>query len=42
MAGYTKNGVIGQPSLGTSAKGRALLDSLSRSAAAHLSILAGG
>ncbi|MFD7827026.1 creatininase family protein [Kitasatospora sp. NPDC059803] len=42
MAGYTKNGIIGQPSLGTAAKGRALLDSLSRSAAAHLSILAGG
>ncbi|MFD4396043.1 creatininase family protein [Kitasatospora sp. NPDC058478] len=42
MAGYTKNGIVGQPSLGTAAKGRALLDSLSRSAAAHLSILAGG
>ncbi|MEV8325084.1 creatininase family protein [Kitasatospora sp. NPDC056731] len=42
MAGYTKNGIIGQPSLGTAAKGRALLDSLSRSAAAHLSILTGG
>ncbi|WP_371516785.1 creatininase family protein [Kitasatospora sp. NBC_01300] len=42
MAGYTKNGIIGQPSLGTAAKGRALLDSLSQSAAAHLSILAGG
>ncbi|MFD0398377.1 creatininase family protein [Kitasatospora sp. NPDC059811] len=42
MTGYTKNGIIGQPSLGTAAKGRALLDSLSRSAAAHLSILAGG
>ncbi|MEV7925552.1 creatininase family protein [Kitasatospora sp. NPDC088779] len=42
MAGYTKNGIIGQPSLGTAAKGRALLDSLSQSAAAHLSILVGG
>ncbi|MGW2372055.1 creatininase family protein [Kitasatospora sp. NPDC001683] len=41
MAGYTKNGIIGQPSLGTAAKGQALLDSLSESAAAHLSIIAG-
>ncbi|MFD8755644.1 creatininase family protein [Kitasatospora sp. NPDC059577] len=42
MAGYTKNGIIGQPSLGTAAKGKALLDSLSQSAAAHLSLVAGG
>ncbi|MFF7988445.1 creatininase family protein [Kitasatospora xanthocidica] len=41
MAGYTKNGIIGQPSLGTAAKGKTLLDSLSRSAAAHLSLIAG-
>ncbi|MFE4973093.1 creatininase family protein [Kitasatospora sp. NPDC056651] len=41
MAGYTKNGIIGRPSLGTAAKGQAILDSLSRSAAAHLSIIAG-
>ncbi|GAB7183434.1 creatinine amidohydrolase/Fe(II)-dependent FAPy formamide hydrolase [Kitasatospora sp. Ki12] len=42
MASYTKNGIIGQPSLGTAAKGKALLDSLSQSAAAHLSLIAGG
>ncbi|MFF2039068.1 creatininase family protein [Kitasatospora sp. NPDC058170] len=42
MAGYTKNGIIGQPSLGTAAKGKALLDSLSQSAAAHLSLITGG
>ncbi|MEU8925483.1 creatininase family protein [Kitasatospora sp. NPDC048545] len=42
MAGYTKNGIIGHPSLGTAAKGKALLDSLSQSAAAHLSLIAGG
>ncbi|GAB7183432.1 hypothetical protein ATKI12_3263 [Kitasatospora sp. Ki12] len=42
MADYTKNGIIGQPSLGTAAKGKALLDSLSQSAAAHLSLIAGG
>ncbi|KJK57715.1 creatininase family protein [Saccharothrix sp. ST-888] len=39
MAGYTGNGIIGQPSLGTPAKGKAILDSLSRSAAAHLTVL---
>ncbi|WP_405363780.1 creatininase family protein [Kitasatospora sp. NBC_00085] len=39
MAGYTENGIIGSPSLGTASKGQALLDSLSKSAAAHLSIL---
>ncbi|GAA0662474.1 creatininase family protein [Kitasatospora atroaurantiaca] len=39
MAGYTENGIIGKPSLGTAAKGKAVLDSLSRSAAAHLSVL---
>ncbi|MFF4221935.1 creatininase family protein [Streptomyces abikoensis] len=36
MAGYTTNGIIGQPSLATAAKGKALLDSFSRSARAHL------
>ncbi|MER0243153.1 creatininase family protein [Streptomyces sp. HSW2009] len=36
MAEYTTNGVIGQPSLATPAKGKALLDSLSQSAGAHL------
>ncbi|MFF2116272.1 creatininase family protein [Kitasatospora sp. NPDC058184] len=41
MAGYTKTGIIGRPSLGTTAKGKSLLDSLSRSAAAHLSLIAG-
>jgi creatinine amidohydrolase len=39
MAGYTKNGIIGRPSLGTAAKGKALLESLSQSAAAHLALL---
>ena len=40
MAGYTQTGVIGLPSHGTSAKGKAILDSLSRSFAAHLDQLA--
>jgi creatinine amidohydrolase len=31
MAGYTKSGVIGRPSLGTTAKGEAVLASLTRS-----------
>ncbi|MDH6130402.1 hypothetical protein [Kitasatospora sp. GP82] len=34
-------GSFGQPSLGTAAKGKTILDSLSRSAAAHLAVLAG-
>ncbi|MGW4891444.1 creatininase family protein [Kitasatospora sp. NPDC004240] len=42
MSGYTANGIIGQPSLGTAAKGGLLLESLSRSAAAHLDILTKG
>lgn len=42
MAGYTANGIIGRPSLGTAAKGGLLLESLSRSAAAHLTILTKG
>lgn len=40
MAGYTANGVIGRPSLASAAKGKALLDSLSRSARAHLGVIA--
>ncbi|MBF6044619.1 creatininase family protein [Streptomyces sp. NRRL B-1677] len=40
MAGYTTNGIIGQPSLATAAKGKALLDSFSRSARAHLDAIA--
>ncbi|MFH8751217.1 creatininase family protein [Streptomyces rimosus] len=39
MAGYTTNGIIGQPSLATAAKGKTLLDSLSQSARAHLAVL---
>ncbi|MEV4613792.1 creatininase family protein [Kitasatospora sp. NPDC049258] len=39
MAGYTENGIIGSPSLGTAVKGKAILDSLTRSAAAHLDVL---
>ncbi|GCD46781.1 creatininase family protein [Streptomyces paromomycinus] len=42
MAGYTTNGIIGQPSLATAAKGKALLDSLSQSARAHLAVLTEG
>ncbi|MFG3227566.1 creatininase family protein [Kitasatospora sp. NPDC048194] len=41
MAGYTQNGIIGRPSLGTPDKGKAILESLSKSAAAHLSIIGG-
>lgn len=41
MAGYTTNGIIGQPSLASDAKGKALLDSFSRSAEAHLSLIDG-
>jgi creatinine amidohydrolase len=39
LGGYTQTGVIGLPSLGTAAKGKAILDSLSRSFAAHLNLL---
>ncbi|RBM23588.1 creatininase family protein [Streptomyces sp. PT12] len=39
MAGYTANGIIGQPSLATAAKGQALLDSFSESARAHLALI---
>lgn len=41
MAGYTETGVIGLPSHGTAAKGKAILDSLSKSFAAHLDVLGG-
>ena len=40
MAGYTQTGVIGLPSHGTADKGKAILNSLSRSFAAHLDLLA--
>ncbi|MFF9640543.1 creatininase family protein [Kitasatospora aureofaciens] len=39
MAGYTSNGIIGRPSLGTPSKGKAILESLSRSALSHLTII---
>jgi creatinine amidohydrolase len=39
MTGYTETGVVGLPSHGTAAKGQAILDSLSRSFAAHLELL---
>lgn len=39
MTAYTKTGVIGLPSHGTAAKGKATLDSLSASFAAHLALL---
>ncbi|OPC82460.1 creatinine amidohydrolase [Embleya scabrispora] len=42
MAGYTRNGIIGHPSLATAGKGKAIMASLSDSARAHLEILAGG
>lgn len=41
MTAYTTNGVIGQPSLATAAKGKALLDSLSQAASAHLDAITG-
>jgi len=39
MRGYTETGVIGLPSEGSAEKGRAILESLSRSFAAHLDLL---
>jgi creatinine amidohydrolase len=39
MAGYTDTGVIGRPSLGTAAKGGAVLESLTRSFKEALAIL---
>jgi creatinine amidohydrolase len=39
MQGYTPSGVIGVPSLATPAKGEAILASLTRSFAAHLTAL---
>jgi creatinine amidohydrolase len=41
MTGYTNTGIIGRPSLATEAKGKALLDSFSRSAEAHLALIGG-
>jgi creatinine amidohydrolase len=39
MQGYTQTGVIGLPSEGNAQKGKAILDSLSRSFATHLDML---
>lgn len=39
MRGYTGSGIIGRPSLGTAAKGGALLDSLAKSFADYLRLL---
>jgi Creatinine amidohydrolase/TrwC relaxase len=39
MRGYTETGVIGRPSLATAEKGRAVLDSLTRSFKEHLALL---
>jgi creatinine amidohydrolase len=39
MAGYTRTGIIGYPSLATAAKGEAALESLVSSFASHLKIL---
>ena len=41
LTGYTNTGIIGHPSLATEAKGKALLDSFSRSAEAHLALISG-
>ncbi|ROT34254.1 creatininase family protein [Micromonospora sp. HM5-17] len=41
MRGYTDSGVIGQPSLATAGKGKAVLDSLTTSFAAILAVLRG-
>jgi creatinine amidohydrolase len=39
VRGSTDTGVIGRPSLGTSAKGKAVLTSLAKSFAKHLDLL---
>lgn len=39
LRGYTKTGVVGQPSLATASKGRAVLDSLAASFASTLAVL---
>jgi len=39
MQGYTESGIIGRPSLATSEKGKAVVDSLTNACAAHLSAL---
>ena len=41
VTGYTSNGLIGQPSLATAEKGRAILDSLAASAREHLAVIGG-
>jgi len=41
MRGYTESGILGFPSLGTTAKGKSLLDSLSRCFKEHISLLQG-
>ena len=39
MSAYTQNGIIGSPSLGSAAKGKTILASLSSAAAGHLEVL---
>ncbi|ONK12875.1 creatininase family protein [Streptomyces sp. MP131-18] len=41
VAGYTTTGIIGRPSLATAAKGKAILDSFSGTAAGHLALIGG-
>jgi creatinine amidohydrolase len=39
MQGYTDNGIIGRPSLGTADKGKAAVEHLTQSFATHLRLL---
>lgn len=39
MRAYTRNGIVGQPSLATASKGKAILDSFSRTAGFHLALI---
>ncbi len=41
MRGYTDTGVIGKPSLGTAAKGKAIIESLLKSFNEQLQLLGG-
>ncbi len=41
MRGYTDTGVIGKPSLGSAAKGKAIIESLVESFNEHLQLLGG-
>jgi creatinine amidohydrolase len=41
MRGYTESGIIGRPSLASAEKGKAILDFLTRAAAAHLDVMQG-